>query len=446
MAAGFLSSLRVYAQPRLLAVLLMGFSSGLPLALTGATLSFRLTETGVSLTAVGLFSLVAIPYSLKFLWSPAIDRLPLPILTSLFGRRRGWALLIQLALAAAIVTLGLIDPRVAPWWTALLAVVVAFLSASQDIVIDAYRVELLRADEQGAGAAATQFGYRFGMIASSAGALYAAAFGGWEIAYMAMAMLMGVGFVTVLLTPEPVAPARVSGPLPGTTPVEKTVSFFRDAVVGPFRDFGATARPYGTSLLYGWVVLLVFVVLYKFGDALAGSMATAFYVKLGFTKEEVASISKVFGVFATLAGVAAGGAVVYRWGIHKSLLVCGLLQMLSNLTYVAQAYAGHDVLMLTATIGAENFSGGMGSAAFVAYLSGLCNRAFTATQYALLSSLATVGRTTLAASGGWLAERLDWAPFFLLTTAAALPGLLLLFWMMRRFPTSDMVPGARPAE
>ena len=418
-------ALAVYRQPRLIAVLLMGFSSGLPLALTFGTLSYWLAELGVSLTAIGLFGLVRASYSLKFVWSPLIDRLPIPRLTARLGRRRGWALTIQLLLALAILVLGSTDPKTDPAATALAAVVVAFLSASQDIVIDAYRIELLRPDEQGAGAAATQWGYRFGMLAAGAGALYAASFGGWRFAYSVMAGLMLVGMVTVWFTPEPggiAAPER----LPGPTVATRLEAWLERAVVAPFRDMFARL---GAMPL---AIIVLFIVLYKFGDALAASMANPLYVDLGFTKVEVATVAKVYGVVATLAGVAAGGVLVARIGVFYALLACGAAQALSNLLYAVQVWAGHDVATLALTIGAENLTGGMASAAFVAYLSGLCNRDFTATQYALLSSLATVGLNVLAASGGYLAQTLGWVPFFVLSTLGCLPSLLILVWIMRR--------------
>jgi len=417
-------SLAVYREPRLISVLLMGFSSGLPLALTFGTLSFWLAEIGVSLTAIGLFGLVRASYSLKFAWAPLIDRVPIPLLTARLGRRRSWALTIQALLALAIVALGCSDPRRDPAATALAAVVVAFLSASQDIVIDAYRIELLRPEEQGAGAAATQWGYRFGMLASGAGALYAASFGGWRFAYGAMAALMLVGMVTVWLTPEPGGVAHPE-PLPGTSAAVRARAWLAGAVIAPFLDL--FARNGATRL----AAILLFVVLYKFADALAGSMSNPLYVLLGFTKVEVATVAKVYGVAATLAGVALGGILVMRAGLFPALLLCGGLQALSNLMYAVQVWAGHDVAMLALTIGAENMTGGMASAAFVAYLSGLCSRDFTATQYALLSSLATVGLNVLAASGGYFAERLGWIPFFALSTAACLPALGLLLWIMR---------------
>ncbi|MEX2205285.1 MAG: MFS transporter [Myxococcota bacterium] len=403
-------ALRLYARPRMLAILAMGFASGLPLALTGATLQYWLTESEVSLTNIGLFALVGVAYTLKFVWSPLLDRVPLPWLTARMGQRRSWLVVIELLLALALVGLGYANPALDPWRTALFAALVAFLSASQDIVIDAYRIELLREDEQGAGAAATQWGYRFGIIASGAGALALAEFVGWPTTYLAMASLVGVGLVTVALTPEPAHPA---------SHVRLTAAaFLRDAVVEPFREFATRPR---------WLTVLVFIVLYRFGDALAGGMSTAFYAQLGFTKLEIASVVKILGVIATMAGIALGGLVVFRIGTGRSLIVAGVLAALSNFVFVWLAYQGHDLGALTVAIFVENFTSGMVGAAFVAYLSALCNLEFTATQYALLSSLAATGRTVLAASGGWLAEQLGWPLFFALTALAAVPGIWLAF-------------------
>jgi PAT family beta-lactamase induction signal transducer AmpG len=332
--------------------------------------------------------------------------------------------LLQSLLALAILGLGMTDPSADPALTALAAVVVAFLSASQDIVIDAYRIELLRPEEQGAGAAATQWGYRFGMLASGAGALYAASIGGWRFAYAVMAALMLVGMATVWCTPEP-AGGLASDPSPGSTGWGRVRAWLARAVVAPFVDMFARN---GTARL---IAIMLFVVLYKFGDALAGSMSNPLYVSLGFTKVEVATVAKVYGVVATLAGVALGGVLVMRIGVFRALLLAGGMQALSNLLYAAQVWAGRDVAMLAFTIGAENLTGGMASAAFVAYLSGLCSRDFTATQYALLTSLATMGLNLLSASGGALADWLGWTPFFVLATLACLPGLGLLLWIMR---------------
>ncbi len=422
--SGWSASLAVYRQPRLVAILLMGFSSGLPFALTGATLSLRLADIGVSLTAIGLFTLVRFSYSFKFLWSPLIDRLPIPLVTARLGRRRGWALAIQAHSPSPSLRWAPTDPRTSPWSTALAAVVVAFLSASQDIVIDAYRIELLRPEEQGAGAAATQWGYRFGMLASGAGALYAASFGGWEFAYTLMAALMLVGMAAVCLTAEPAATDGFR-PIPGERAVARFIQWLGLAILAPFADL---VRRNGAS---GLVLILLFTILYKFGEAIAGTMSNPLYVLLGFTKVEIATVAKVYGVGATLAGVALGGLLVLRLGVLRALFVGGVLQMLSNLMYIFQVWVGHDLPALALTIGTENLTNGMGSAAFVAYLSGLCSVAFTATQYALLSSLAMISVNVLSAAGGFLVDQLGWIPFFALATMACLPGLALLLWITR---------------
>jgi MFS transporter, PAT family, beta-lactamase induction signal transducer AmpG len=408
----FLASFRVYRDRRMLAILFMGFASGLPLALTGSTLAIWLKESGISLTAIGLFALVGVSYNAKFLWAPLVDRVKLPILTRMLGRRRSWAVAIQGALIVALLLLGNADPAVVwPIRVATLAVLVAFLSASQDIVIDAYRVELLHEDEQGAGAAATQVGYRVGMIASGAGALYVAAFVSWFWAYAAMAALMLVGVITVLMTREP------------AVIVQRAPTTLKSAIVEPFTELGTRDA---------WLVILIFVVLFKFGDALAGVMSSPFYVALGFSKVEIANIAKLFGLVASVAGLWLGGLMVFRLGVMRALMVCGILQMLANLMYIVQLWAGPDVEILKLTIAIENVTGGMSSAAFVAYLSRLCSPAYTATQYALLSALAAVARTLLASSGGGMVDTFGWTAFFLIATGACIPSLAILAWLMRR--------------
>jgi PAT family beta-lactamase induction signal transducer AmpG len=401
--SGWRGALAVYRNPRQLAILAMGFASGLPLALTGQTLQIWLTESQVSLTDIGLFALVGFAYSVKFLWSPILDRVPLPWLGARLGQRRSWLIVIGGLLAAAIVGLGQTDPVAAPWHTALFAALVAFLSASQDIVIDAYRIELLTKEEQAAGAASTQNGYRIGIIASGAGALALASAFGWPRTYLVMASLIGVGVVAAFLSPEPAHPT-VRG------------SFLRTAVVQPFSEFASRPR---------WLLILVFIVLYRLGDALAGGMANPFYVKIGFTKLEIASVAKVLGVFASMVGIAAGGAFAYRLGVARALVAAGLIHASGNLAFIFQAYAGHDVRVLGLTIFVENFTGGLVSAAFVGYLSTLCHPAFTATQFALFTSLTAVGRTLFASGAGWLAEQLGWPLFFAASAVAALPGIAL---------------------
>ena len=410
----------VYLDRRIALIFAMGFSSGLPLLLTLGTLGWWLREVGVDLKTIGLFALVGLPYSLKFLWAPAMDHAPLPGLTRLLGRRRGWALATQLGLALSIVGLGLSSPGETPVATAAWALAVAFFSASQDIVVDAYRIEILAPHEQGAGAAATQLGYRIGMLAAGAGAFALAELVSWPTVFLVMAGLVGVGALAVLLAPEPPAPEPAAAGASGAP-----VAFaerLRIAVLEPLVDFVGRR---------GWLAILLLALLYKFGDAVSGQMASPFYYDLQFTKLEVASVTKVWSIVATMAGVTAGGALVAGLGTFRALLLGGVLQAATNLLFSALALAGHSVPMLAVAVGADSFTGGLASAAFVAYLSGLCRARFTATQYALLTSLMAGGRTVLSAGSGWLAEQLGWAAFFALTALLAIPGLLLLLWLMR---------------
>lgn len=434
----WLDSCRVYADRRVLSLLFFGLSSGLPLALTFGTLSLWLAEVGVDKTTIGLFALMGTPYTFKFLWAPLVDRMPLPFFTRWLGRRRGWAVVTQLALMAAIAGLGATNPAAHPGITALFAFAVAFWSATQDIVIDAYRVEILEERQFGAGAATIVLGYRIGMLVSGAGALYLATYVGWFATYGIMAAFMTVGIVTVLVNPEPkvqksresveqekriCAYLEVRPHLKGKK--AQALAWIYGAVFSPFAEFMGRR---------GWMLVLLFILLYKFGDALAGVMGNPFYVELGFTKIQIANISKIFGLAATIIGGVVGGIMVNRMGILKSLIVCGILQMLSNLMFAVLAVVGNDPFVLSLTIAIENLSGGMGTAAFVAYLSSLCNIAYTATQYALLTSFMAFGRTLLSSSGGWLADHMDWMSFFIVTTGAAIPGLILLVWITRRFP------------
>ncbi|WP_226893583.1 AmpG family muropeptide MFS transporter [Nisaea sediminum] len=408
----------LYLKRRVLVVLLLGFSSGLPLLLSFSTLSAWMRESGVDLTTIGVFALVGTPFTLKFLWAPLMDRLAVPLLGRLLGRRRAWLLTTQLLLMSAIVLMGATDPVATPWLMALFAVVVSFCAASQDIVVDAYRIESLSEDEQGAGAAAYTLGYRVGMLAAGAGALIVADQAGWFTAYLAMAGLVLVGIFTVLSSPEP----ETGVPEPkANTPAE----WLRSAVYEPFAEF-LTRR--------GALLILAFILLYKLGDAFLGTLTNPFYIDLGFSKTEIAEVTKLFGLVALLVGLFAGGALVKRLGLLKALLVSGVLQAASNLIFVAQALAGHDVWMLTVTIGVENFTGGMGTAAFVAYLSSLTNVAFTATQYALLSSFMAFGRTVLSSGAGAVTDHIGWIGFFIASTAIAVPGLILLLVLMRMFP------------
>lgn len=417
------AALTVYRSPGVPVMLFLGFAAGLPLPLTGFTLRQWLSETDVALAVIGLTASVGIAYSFKFLWSPLLDRLPPPPGFARLGRRRGWLLAIQILLVAAIAALGLTDPKVAVGATIAVAVVVAYLSASQDIVIDAYRIERLAPEAQGAGLAAYIWGYRVALLAGNAGALMLVGVGGWGLSYLAMAVLMIVGVVCCLMMREPPDPEEPA--LAGDGALVKAAAWIKRAVVEPLADFARHD---------GWLWILLFVCLFKLGEALAGTMTAPFYRSLGYSRETVAGVSGVFGLAATLAGVAVGGALVARLGTSRALIGTGVLQMVSNLMYVALAYGGGDVGMLWLQVGVENFTDGLADAAFVAYLSSLTRVAFTATQYALLSSLATVPLRTLGASSGWLAEGMGWPLFFLLTTVAALPAMGLMLWLLKRFP------------
>lgn len=411
----------------MLVILLMGFSSGLPLLLGFSTLSYWLSKEGVSLTAIGGLLAASAPYSVKFLWAPLIDQARVPVFTALFGRRRGWMLAIQILLAAAIAALGFGDPRESIAYIAVMALVVAFLSASQDIVIDAYRIDILDDYEQGAGAAMTQTGYRIGLLVAGAGAIALADFVSWSLIYAMMASLVGIGMVAALIAPEPVAqPAATAPQITGTIKAPSLGATLHHAVIEPLTDLLGRQ---------GIVWILLFVLLYKYGDAIAGAMANPFYHQIGFSGVEIASVTKAFGVAATLAGVFAGGALVARLGVWPALMVGGVLQAATNLLFAWLAASGHDLTLLAVAVGADNFAGGLGSAAFVAYLSGLCNVSFTGTQYALLTSLMALGRTLFATASGPLAEQFGWVGFFIVTTAIAVPGLALLLWL-RRYPVS----------
>jgi MFS transporter, PAT family, beta-lactamase induction signal transducer AmpG len=432
---GWRRSIATYTDRRVLLVLALGFASGLPLLLTYTTLSAWLATVGVRRAAIGAFALVGTPYAFKFVWSPLIDWLPPPLP---LGRRRGWGVTIQVALIASLLALGSCDPKRHLGVMAGLALVVAFLSASQDIVIDAWRVEILPLDLQGSGAGMIQTGYRVGMLVAGAGALVVAARFGWFAAYATMAALLVLGMLVFLFGPEPrlaeaASTAKMIASHRGWAALRHRLSI---AVIGPFADF--MRRPI-------WVVILLFVVGYKLGEATAGAMSTPLYISLGFSLDEIAAVSKVVGLIGTVAGALIGGLVTVRFGIVRSLLLCGLLQAAGNLFFVLQAEGGHRLGYLALCVTAENLTGAMAGAALIAYLSSLCSPEFTATQYALLSSLASVGRTLVASSSGLLAEALGWVRFFLLTTVVTVPALLLLIWIARREVTPPDQPPPLPA-
>ncbi len=408
-------SFRLYADRRVWAVLALGFYSGLPLLLVYGTLQARLTEAGVSLQTMGLFAWCSTAYAFKWVWSPLVDRLPLGFFTKKLGQRRGWLLLSQAGAVVAIGGLGLAEPAAGLVPVALWAIALAFFSATQDIVIDAYRVEILPMHESAAGSAAVVLGYRLGMVAAGAGALILADTLGWVVAYSLLAAVMASGLVVTLTIGEPVVSPIVPSP--------NHQLWFSTAVIAPLADFMARR---------GWLLILLFIALYKGGDALVSAVSTPFFLKIGFSKTQIAEITKIWGIIATISGGLLGGVVTARFGLYRALLLCGGLQGGAAVMFVLQAHAGANVPLLAATIGLENFTGGMGTAAFVAYLSSLCSPGFTATQYALVSSFMALARNAYGSGGGWLADRVAWDSYFWIATAAALPGLFLLIVVRQR--------------
>ncbi len=405
---------RYFTRP-LLTVFALGFSSGLPLALTASTLTAWLKEANVDKATIGMFAAAGLPYTLKFIWSPLMDSLPFPVLTRLFGRRRGWMLATQIALAGSLLLMAAASPGMNVWMTFGVALLAAFCSASQDIVIDAYRVESLTPEEQGEGAAMIQLGYRLGMLASGAGGLYLAAKLGWQATYVAMAALTGIGMATAVLSPEPKAPRMHKA--------KAFAEWLRESVIAPLKDF--MKHP-------AWLHILAFIVIYRLADAFIGGMTNPFLLETGFTKEEIAGIVKVFGTGATLLGAFAGGSLIMRFGTLHILFVAGLLHSATNLCYVWQVHAGHDATVLAIGTSLENFTGGIASSAVVAYLSNLCNVHYTATQYALLSSLSAMGRTLFSTPAGVVSKYLGWSGFFAFSALLALPGLVLILTLHRR--------------
>ncbi len=407
---------KAYAQKNLLMILCLGFASGLPLSLTASTLFAWLAEVGVNKASIGLFASIATPYSIKFLWSPVMDGMLCPVLGKLFGRRRGWLLAVQIGVAASIASLAFINPSLTPILFAFTALLIAFFSASQDVVIDAYRVEIMPPEQQGAAAAMITFGYRMAMLVSGAGALWLSDNVSWKSTYLVMASLMGVGIFTTLLMPEP----EVSR-LPKVR--HEIAVWLRDYVKAPFADF--VKRD-------GWIYILIFVVLFKLADAFLGVMFNPFLLDLGFSKTQIAAIVKLYGLVATIFGTFIGGGLVAKYGMYRVLLSTTILHMLTNLLLVVQADMGPHEGFLKLCVVTENLTAGMGTAAFVAYLSSLCHAQFTATQYALLSSLASVARTLLSTTSGIVATMLGWHLFFVASSLLALPAIVLQMVFLKK--------------
>ncbi len=404
----------ILANKRIGFMLPLGFASGLPLALTAGTLQAWLTVAGVDLKTIGIFTLVGLPYTVKFLWAPLMDRIIPPWL----GRRRGWMLITQIAVALGLASMGFTGPGNHPEWLGVIAIGVAFMSASLDIVLDAYRTDLLQPSERGFGAAVWVNGYRLALLLASAGALVLADHIGWEATYLCLAALMAVGIATILLAPEP--------PVEGTPPAS-----LAEAVGLPLRQLFSRPAIYS---------VLTLIILYKLGDAVAGALQTAFFIGgLGFAASDVGYV-KGIGIAATLFGALAGGLAMARLGLVRSLLLFGLLQAVSNLAFMVLAWMGKNYFALAISVIVENVTGGMGTAAFVALVMSLCDHRYTATQFALLSSLEALGRVLSGRPSAELVALVGWAEFFFISFLLALPGVWLVWQLRHDLPQETKDP------
>lgn len=402
----------ILSSKRMFLLLIMGFSSGLPLPLTIGTLQAWMTVEGVNLKTIGAFTLVGLPYTLKFLWSPLLDHYSLSFLnlsvfgeTFALGRRRSWMLLSQLILAALIISMGMIDPVSTPLSMAIFALLVAFFSATQDIAVDAYRAEIVTQEQLGLAASVAILGHRLGMLLSSSIALMLSVALSWQAVYATMGAAMLVGVVATLLSEEP----KISQPANRR---------LRETFYLPLLDFFKRSHA---------IEIFCFVLLYKVGDVLAASLSTTFFIQQGFSRLEIGAVSKGLGVAATIAGAMFGGALMLRLSMQSALVWFGILQAISTLMFFALSLSGTDHVLMASAVGIENFCGGLGTAAFVAFLMGLCSKSFTATQYALLSSLAALPRSLMGPLAADLVGLYGWSNFFLISTLLATPGLIMLF-------------------
>lgn len=402
-------------------IFFLGISSGLPLALILSTLKALLLEKGFDLKTIGFFSLVSIPYSIKFFFAPIIDSCSIPFLTKIFGQRKSWIIFTQISLAIFISALGVAGIIGNISYIAIFALLIAFASASQDIVIDGYRIELIEKENQGFAASFYVYGYRVGMLISGALALALAELTNWDVVFLMMSGFMIIFVIVVIFADE----TRTNWIEENKIKNHDFYSWFKNFVIAPLSDFTKHKK---------WFLILCFIIFFKLGDSFAGNLTLPFLLEIGFSKIEIASIVKTFGLFATLFGVFFGGILIKKIGITKSLWIAAIAQMLSNLTFSYLSQIGHDSDLLYLVIFIENFSGGIGDSVFVAYLSALCNVAFSATQYAILVSFATISRSVLASSAGIFAQDLGWYNFFILSAILALPGLIFL-WGLK--PTNN---------
>lgn len=436
----WLEASKVYWDWRIVVIFCLGISSGLPQGvILGDPLTAMLSENGVSKSMIGFFALLSIPYGLKFLWAPFIDKARLPLLATWLGRRRSWAIVAQIVLWIAMAGVGFFDPQTQLWWIGLCTFIVAFASASQDIVIDAYRIEILDDHMLAAGSASVIGGWRLGQFGGGAAGLVMADFLPWSTTFAILSCIIFIGVLAILFSKEPrELKTEVTAALEAAT--EKAVARFAflgerlqrllawlfEAIVLPFVEFFQRVG------LKDGLLILAFILLYKFGDQILSLMQTPFFLETGFTKTEIAGIKKVFGFNAILVGSFLGGIVIAYFGLLKGLLIAGVLMAGSNLVFALQAVIGAELWMLTVTVAVENITTGIGTVAFVAYLSHLCNVTYTATQYALLTSFMAMSRVVMSSVSGVIADHTDWVSFFMITTVLALPGLALLVWLMRK--------------
>lgn len=411
---------------RILSIFFFGFSSGLPFLLTLSTLTIWLKELGMNNTTVGLFVGVTFPYMFKFLWGPIVDQVKIPFLGSVLGQRRSWALLSQVAIIGMLIGLGSSQPETHIFATAFWAFGVAFCGALQDVVIEAYRIEIIDEDQKGSASTAMSLGWRLGLMTSGVGALFIAELFSWETAYFLMAMFMIVGVLTTVCSSTPTTLVFSSAPHLSlrASSHQRFWNWFSQTYLPPLRELWGT---------YDWRIVLTFIFLYKIGDTTLSVMNTPFLVEAGFSKLEIANIAKFFGIATMVVGSFVGGAFVNRFEILPSLILCATLQFLSNLMFIIQALVGHDLSVLVITIGVENFTCGFGATAFIAYLSSLCSVPHTATHFALLSSFGSMARIVISLGAGVLADIFMWPFFFTITAAACVPCVFLLFYAAHHF-------------
>ena len=423
------SAFSIYVQPRVRSMIFLGFSAGLPFLLVFSTLSAWLRDEGVERSVIGFFSWVGVTYSIKIFWAPVIDRLPLPFLTGLLGKRRSWMLLAQLGIAAGLVGMGSSDSHTQIQQIALFAVWVAFCSATQDVVIDAYRIESVDPEYQGAMAATYVLGYRIALLVAGAGAFYIADYSSWKLAYFVMATAMLVGLVTTICLKEPehgcVNEVRLeaSGAVTNQNIWRRLLANFTGAVLSPFVEFFSRNGRFG-------LLILMLIAVYKMSDITMGVMANPFYLDLGFSKKEIAEVTKIFGFFMTIAGAGLGGVLVVRYGIMRPLLLGAVMVAVTNLLFAVLAVSEPSLLLLAGVVSADNLSGGIATSVFIAYLSSLTSTAYTATQYALFSSLMTLPAQLLGGFSGIVVDSYGYAVFFIYASTVGLPAIVLVFLLM----------------